>query len=125
MKTFNVYKHPTKDTLAVKVGFSWPALFFGWIWMLVKKLWGLAGGWFSAYIILSLIQKGIDLSDGGTVQLAIQMVFAAAYFTLWLVPGFKGNKWVEDNLTERGYEKFTTLKAENPSAAVAQVAKMS
>ena len=62
MKTFNVYKHPTQGIEAVKIGFSWPAFFFGIIWMLVKKLWGLAGMWFAAYIVLSLIESVTDQS---------------------------------------------------------------
>jgi len=36
MKRFNVYKHPTLGTDAVKIGFSWPAFFFGLFWMLVQ-----------------------------------------------------------------------------------------
>ena len=67
MKTFNVYKHPTQGIEAVKVGFSWPAFFFGIIWMLVKKLWGLAGAWFAAYIVLSLIEKVTDQSGEGAM----------------------------------------------------------
>ena len=40
MKTFQVYKHPIAGIEAIKVGFSFPAFFFGWIWMFIKKLWG-------------------------------------------------------------------------------------
>ena len=68
MKTFNVYKHPTQGIEAVKIGFSWPAFFFGIIWMLVKKLWGLAGAWFAVYIVLSLIEKVTDQSGEGGAQ---------------------------------------------------------
>ena len=39
MKTFKVYEHEIYGYEAVKQGFSWPALFFGFIWALVKKLW--------------------------------------------------------------------------------------
>ena len=123
MKTFNVYKHPTQGIEAVKVGFSWPAFFFGIIWMLVKKLWGLAGACFVAYIVLSLIEKVTDQSGEGGAQALVYLILAAGYFTLWLVPAFKGNKWREENLTKRGYEQLTTVQAETPDAAVAQAAK--
>jgi len=116
MKTFNVYKHPTQGIEAVKVGFSWPAFFFGTIWMLVKKLWGLAGAFFAAYIVLLLIEKVTDQSGEGGLLLA------AGYFTGWLVPAFKGNKWREENLSKRGYEQLTTVQAETPDAAAAQAA---
>ena len=36
MKTFQVYKHPIAGIEAIKVGFSFPAFFFGWIWMFIK-----------------------------------------------------------------------------------------
>lgn len=123
MKTFNVYKHPTQGIEAVKVGFSWPAFFFGFFWMLVKKLWGLAGAWFAAYVVLSLIEKVTDQSGEGGAQALVYLLLAAAYFALWLVPAFKGNKWREENLSKRGYEKLTSVQAETPDAAVAQAAK--
>ena len=49
IKTFNVYHHPMYGFEAVKVGFSWPALFFGILWMMYKKLWLFAG------IIITLV----------------------------------------------------------------------
>jgi len=123
MKTFNVYKHPTLGIEAVKVGFSWPAFFFGLIWMLVKKLWGLAGVWFAACIVLSLVEIVTDQSSEGVAQALVYLILAVGNFTLWLVPGFKGNKWREENLTKRGYEKITTVQAETPDAAVALASK--
>lgn len=123
MKTFNVYKHPTLGIEAVKVGFSWPAFFFGIIWMLVKKLWGLAGIWFAAYIVLSLIETVTDQSAEGGAQTLVYLILAAGYFTLWLVPAFKGNKWREENLSKRGYEQLATVQAETSDAAVAQAVK--
>lgn len=123
MKTFNVYKHPTLGFEAVKVGFSWPAFFFGVIWMLVKKLWGLAGLWLGAYIVCWLIETVTDKSQEGGAQALVYLVLASAYFALWLIPPFKGNKWREENLSKRGYELLSTVQAETPDAAVAQVAK--
>src|SRR5262249_55792724 len=60
VKTFNVSRHPTLGFEAVKVGFSWPALFIGPLWMLVKKLWGLATGWIAMYLALSLVETVTD-----------------------------------------------------------------
>lgn len=123
MKTFNVYKHPTQGIQAVKVGFSWPAFFFGFVWMLVKKLWGLAGAWFAAYIVLSLIENVTDQAGKGGAQALVYLILAAGYFTLWLVPAFKGNSWREQNLSKRGYEQVSTVQSETPDAAVAQAAR--
>ena len=124
MKTFNVYKHPTQGFEAVKVGFSWPAFFFGIIWMLVKKLWGLAGLWFAMYVGLSLIEAVTDQSQESGAQALVYLILAAGYFALWLVPAFKGNKWREENLSKRGYELLSSAQAETPDAAVAEQAKM-
>ena len=124
MKTFNVYKHPTQGIEAVKVGISWPAFCFGFFWMLVKKLWGLAGAWFAAYIVLSLVEKVTDQSGEGGAQGLVYLILAVGYVALWLVPAFKGNKWREENLSKRGYEQLTTVQAETSDAAVAQAAKL-
>ena len=124
MKTFNVYKHPTQGFEAVKVGFSWPAFFFGIIWMLVKKLWGLAGLWFAMYVGLSLIEAVTDQSQESGAQALVYLILAAGYFASWLVPAFKGNKWREENLSKRGYELLSSAQAETPDAAVAEQAKM-
>jgi len=123
MKTFNVYKHPTQGIEAVKVGFSWPAFCFCIIWMLVKKLWGLAGLWFATYLVLALIEAATDQSRESGAQALVYLILAAGYFALLLVPAFKGNKWRELNLSKRGYEQLSTVQAETPDAAVAQVAK--
>lgn len=123
MKTFNVYKHPAQGIEAVKVGFSWPAFFFTFIWMLVKKLWGLAGAYFAAVFVLQLIEVVTVQSGEGGAQALVFLILAVGYFSLLLVPGFKGNKWREENLSKRGYEQLTTVQAETPDAAVAQAAK--
>lgn len=124
MKTFNVYKHPTRGIEAVKVGFSWPAFFFGMIWMLVKKLWGLAGAWFAATIVVSLVDAVTDQSGASRAKALVYLILSAGYLMLWLVPAFKGNKWREENLSKRGYEQLTTVQAETPDAAVAQAAML-
>jgi hypothetical protein len=124
MKTFNIYKHPTEGLEAVKVGFSWPALVFGMLWMMVKKLWGFAGLWFVASVVLALFEGVIERADAGGGQALAYLLLAAGYFTLAFVPALKGNKWREDNLAERGYEQVGTVQAETPGAALAQSTKL-
>lgn len=119
MKTFRVYKHPIRGFEAVKVGFSWPAFFFGPFWMLIKKLWVLAILWFIASVLLFLSEVLIDTSSSDQEKVLITLVIIAASVALWLLPGFKGNKWREDNLTKRGYKCVQTVQADNPDAAVA------
>jgi len=119
MKTFNVYEHPTRGYEAVKVGFSWPAFFFGMLWMLVKSLWGICGLWFAFYIGAGLVERVADDARESGAQVVVYLLLIAAYFALWLVPGFKGNKWRERGLLRRGFERSATVEAETPDAAIA------
>lgn len=123
MKQFNVFKSPTRGMEAVKVGFSWPALFFGVIWMLLKKLWGVAALWMTVCIAFALIEEVTDRSEASLVQASVYFFLAAGYFALWLIPAFKGNKWREQNLTKRGFELVSTVEAETTEGAIAQVVK--
>jgi hypothetical protein len=122
MKTFNVYRHPIQGLEAVKVGFSWPAVSAGPIWMLIKQLWGLSGLWVGMYFVLSLIETVTDRSEPGGAQVLVYLLLVAGYVVLGLVPGFKGNKWREKNLVRRGFELLRTVQAETPEAAISQVA---
>lgn len=123
MKTFNVYRHPIQGHEAVKVGFSWPAASAGPIWMLAKNLWGLSGLWVAMYFTLSLVETVTETSEPSGAQVLLYLLLVAGYFTLGLVPGFKGNKWREKNLVRRGFEMLGTVQAETPEAAISQVAK--
>lgn len=123
MKTFNIYTHPIQGFKAVKVGFSWPAFFFGNLWLLVKGLWGLAALWFCAYFVLSLIETTADASRDTSARAVVYLLLAAGYFGLWLMPGFKGNQWRERNLARRGYELSMIVQADTPDAAIAKAAK--
>ncbi len=124
MKTFKVYRHPVEGLKAVKVGFSWPALFFGVIWMLAKRLWGLAAIWIALYSICGIIEV-ITLRSGinPLLQGIIYLILFGVYTGLWLVPGFKGNKWRERYLERRGYELIKTVKAGSPEEALSPNAR--
>lgn len=120
MKTFEIYKHPTLGFQAVKIGFSWPAFFFGIFWMLFSKLWGKVGLWFVIYIIAGFIEATADSSTDEGYQAIMYLLLFIAYVALWLIPAFKGNKWRTSNLTSRGFELITTVEAETKDAAIAK-----
>ena len=109
MKEFNIYQHPTGKQEAVKQGWSWPGFFFGPIWALVKKLWGLGAGLLVAVIVLSIFPSDSDL--GALASLVI--------LAIYIVCGAKGNKWRESNLASRGYDHVDTVSASNPEGAIA------
>jgi len=121
VKIYKVYKHPSFGVEAVKVGFSWPAAFFVFIWMLAKKLWKLAGLWVLAYIVLTVIQDAAIKADSASGILIV----LAGHLALALLPGLKGNEWRIKNLTKRGFEFVNSVQAETPDAAIAQILKSS
>ena len=123
MKTFNIYKHPTQGIQAVKVGFSWPALFFGILWLLSKKLWSFSGIWVATYFFLTITERATEHFAGSQAKAFLYLILAACYFAVWLVPAFKGNSWREHNLFKRGYEKIESIQSKNPDAAIAQATK--
>ena len=123
MKTFNIYKHPTQGIQAVKVGFSWPALFFGILWLLSKKLWSFSGIWVATYFFLTITERATEHFAGSEAKAFLYLILAACYFAVWLVPAFKGNSWREHNLFKRGYEKIESIQSKNPDAAIAQATK--
>lgn len=119
MKTFQIYTHQHASPEAVKLGFSWPALFFTILWMLVNKLWGLAAICFGAYAASSIIEKIADQSTANGGQLALYMLALTGYLAPALLAAFKGNKWREQNLVKRGYQFRGTVQAATTEGALA------
>lgn len=120
MRTFRVYKHATEGFEAVKVGFSWPALFFGVLWMLVSSLWLFAVSWVVMVVALRIIEALVLRYPPSLAQALAALVIAACFFALWLVPAFKGNKWRDKKLSKQGYQCIATIQAKNPAAATKQ-----
>jgi hypothetical protein len=123
MKTFKVYKHPTRGVEAVKVGFSWPAFFFNVVWMLLRKLWSASLLWLGLYFVLGLLKTVAASAEESVAQALVYLLLWAAYVALNLLPGFKGNQWREANLVQRGFELVGTAQTSTPDAAIAQVVK--
>jgi hypothetical protein len=114
IRTFKVFKHPTLGYHAVKVGFSWPGLFFSGIWLLLKRLWGYALVFLSITMVLSFVEAGFEKEEN----------IAGMILTLWLeigmyiFVGVKGNDWYADSLLKREFELIDTVEAETPGSAI-------
>lgn len=107
---FNIYEHPSLGLEAVKIGFSFPALLFGIVWILTKKQWDMALLWAFLFVVF-------------TNTHSVSWIPPIGYLFLWLFPAFKGNAWREINLSKRGYELIDTIEAETPDAAIAKFVK--
>jgi hypothetical protein len=119
VKRYTVYKHPSQGIEAIKTGFSWPALLFGIIWLIMKKLWLITALWI--IIFISLIIIATFTHETGSVFLNI--IIIGGNIVLLLLPGFKGNDWLIYNLKKRGYGYINSIEAESPEAAIEQVIK--
>lgn len=107
----------------LKIGFSWPAFFFGLMWMLICKLWGKAGLWFGLYLIATIVEKVADTTSDEGLQVIVYLLLIVGYFTLWLIPAFQGNAWRVSNLLSRGFAPVTTVRAETKDSAIAQASQ--
>ncbi len=120
MKTFKLYKHPTQDIVVIKEGFSWSAFFFGPIWMLLNELWWLACLWVGLLAVCPLIKEVAFQPPVGGIQILAFFVLFVATFGLSFLSGFKGNEWLEEKVSKRGFELLNTVQAESPLAAISQ-----
>ena len=119
MKTFRIFEHPQGNREAVKLGFSWPAFFFGIIWMLVKKLWKYAAIWFVIYVFMAFVENFLKSGDVATGMTATyDLMIMLGYLLIMLVPAFKGNAWREKNLQSKGYVLTGEVKASSPANAL-------
>ncbi len=117
-KTFKVFKHAIFGYLAVKVGFSWPGLFFSGIWLLLKRLWGYAIVFFLITLLLSFLEAGFEQEE----NIAGMVLVLWLQLGIYIFVGVKGNEWHENNLKKRGFELIETVQAENPAAAIGKIA---
>lgn len=111
MKHYRIFEHPAGNIEAVKLGWSWPAFFFGFLWALAKKMWWLGGCIFAAFFLAESLDASVDEALDGLITVAA--------LVLAFIFGLNGNRWRENNLQSRGYDYKETRTAENPEGATA------
>ncbi|KMQ76026.1 Protein of unknown function (DUF2628) [Marinobacter subterrani] len=120
LHTFNVYQHADRSTKAVKVGFSWPCLFFGIFWLGAKRLWALLGFLVSltaiSYLVEGLVHDALPTFEAGVFSLLLNVAFMVG----WVVFSNYANGLWASSLDERGYELLATIEAAHPDAAISQ-----
>ena len=121
MNSYQVYKHKTKETKSVKVGFAWLAIPFNLGWFISRGLWQV----FFSYILIILFLAGVDYEIYGELGF-LNFSTASDLHWLWLIiqivvfilPGFKGNQWTATNLQKKGYEFAYSVQADNKNKAI-------
>jgi hypothetical protein len=121
MKTFRIYKHDTAGLAAVKAGVSWPALFFGFMWMVAHKFWGRAGLWLVISLWILQFRARPDLFGIPVNDPPRDLVFAACWFALNSICFVKGNRWREARLKDSGYELLEPASAETEDEALSRM----
>jgi hypothetical protein len=117
IKTFKIFQHPVFGYQAVKVGFSWPGLFFSGIWLLLKRLWWHALVFFLISFLLSFMEAGFEQEENITGLVLVLWLQIGMY----ILVGVKGNEWNENGLRKRGFVLVDTVQAETPGAAIGKV----
>jgi len=120
IRTFNVFKHAISGYRAVKVGFSWPGLFFSGIWLLLKRLWGYAIVFFLITLLLSFLEAGFEQEE----NVAGMVLVLWLQLGIYIFVGVKGNEWHGNNLRKRGFDFISTVQAETPDAAIGKIARV-
>ena len=121
MNSYQVYKHKTKKTKSIKVGFAWLAIPFNLGWFISRGLWQV----FFSYILIILFLAGVDYEIYGELGF-LNFSTASDLHWLWLIiqivvfilPGFKGNQWTATNLQKKGYEFAYSVQADNKNKAI-------
>ena len=121
MNSYQVFKHISKETKAVKSGFAWFAIPLNLGWFISRGLWKV----FFSYILIILFLAGVDYEIYGELGF-LNFSTASDLHWLWLIiqiiiftlPGFKGNEWTAKNLQSKGYEFAYSVQADNKQTAI-------
>lgn len=112
LKDFAVYEYSGSYEV-VKIGYSWPAFFFGWIWAFIKRLW-FAGVTYLIIIISSAIAVYMLI---GNHKPEVKIIMSIIDLSVSLIFGFLGNTWIENRLKINGFRFVGTVTAKNVDKA--------
>jgi Protein of unknown function (DUF2628) len=93
--------HDTNGAAKVKLGFSWPAFFFGALWAAVKRM------WVPHFLVLSVLDITLWLLTGfaeanGSGGLALLGLVSTIGYAV--VRGKFGNRWLTSSLLRKGFK---------------------
>lgn len=118
MQTFRIYRHDTRPDEAVKVGPSWPAFFFGFFWLLFKRLWTPLLVVLAVVVTVSLLEWLLATAFP-RAESTLTYVVTALCLVGWMVVAMRGNRlraWV---LRSKGYWQAAEVTAVDAQHALA------
>lgn len=107
-KPKTTFLHRTYGMVKVKVGFSWPAFFFGSLWAAAKRM------WLPEFLLLLTADAGIWFLAGvaeANRQSGLAMVALCANVSYAYIRGRWGNRWLAASLVRRGFAMLGTEHA--------------
>lgn len=127
MNNYKIYTDSKGNPKSVKMGWSWSAFFFTWIWALGKNLWSVST-LTSATLALSCILGFLAVAI--RPELALQLSFDLlliyiGYSVLGfsILMGLKGNDWHENKLRRKNHRFQAIIVAANSNDAITSFIK--
>ncbi|MDE0207301.1 MAG: hypothetical protein OXP66_14905, partial [Candidatus Tectomicrobia bacterium] len=105
--------HSTEGYEAVKIGVSFPAFFFDWMWACCVRLWSWAGG-------LCLLSLAIGVLGDALEELFLPLWLGYVIFKVWSA-WKKAYVLRRDDLVARGYALASSVKASSRGQTVQMV----
>ena len=107
MRFWTAHLRAGSEPVLVREGFSWGALIFGWLWLLLHR------AWIPALLLLAL---GIAIAAGTT-----DGVRAILFGTIAVLQGLFGNDLRRWSLERRGYRLEHVVAARDAESAIARL----
>jgi hypothetical protein len=121
MKYYKIFENEVGLREAVKLGWSWPASLFTFIWAFMKRLYLAGAIVLGCVIVVGLMSWKADelFGMGDTSARALDRLCESARWIITVLIGVNGNEWRERNLLQRGYIFRGVVTADSPSEALA------
>jgi hypothetical protein len=117
MKTFKIYKHPSKGYEAVKVGVSWPGLFLGGLWLLYRDV--AAKGFLFTIFWIWYMFKSVSGEVALDAYTDRDIFIEVIGLIIFLIVFVKGNDWVAESCEEEGYVFKKVIQTNSRKVAIA------
>ncbi|MCS4505867.1 DUF2628 domain-containing protein [Arhodomonas aquaeolei] len=112
-KKYRVFKSARGEYEAVKIGWSWPAFLFTWVWALINGMWRIGLGVLVASVGVSMLFFAFSSSALDTVSAS------PVGFSIAVIFGINGNEWRENKMFGTGYRSRKIVTAKSADEAVA------
>lgn len=127
MKTFDIFEDANGEIAAVKLGFSWPAFTFTWMWCFARRLyfWGCVT--LGVTVVATVLEVVSVISRGGglLLNLGVHGLIWIVTAAFWVWFAWAGNGFRRSNLIRRGYSCKERVSAVSRIRAIGKYGRKS